>query len=237
MHSKAFWTTLVLIAAATFPARGALLISEVCFNEVSSDTTGEWIEIYNSGPAAIDLTNYKIGDEETSGGTGTGESIFVFPVGATINPGQLQVVAISATRFQTVYGFLPTYETSGADPSVPDMTGYFPTTWDPDGTQINMSNTTDQALILDPSDVVVDAVGWGGSFNPTADITGNLDGQSIERIDPAVDTNTGADWRLGPSTSPAATRSTPLAFPVPEPTCLAMVAGAVAILGVWRRKK
>jgi hypothetical protein len=216
------WSVVFLFSAAiAAPSHAALLISEVCFNEVGSDTTGEWIEIFNNGSSAVDLTNYKIGDEETNGGTSTTEAMFQFPSGASIGPGAVQIVAVSATRFNTVYGFLPTYESSSTDAGVPDLTIY--SAWDPDGGQISMSNSNDQAVLLDPLDAIADATSWGNTFafNPAVDITGNLDGQSIERIDPYSDTNTAADWHLGPTTSPAATRSTPGTVPaVPEPATL-----------------
>jgi len=235
MSPRFFSKALFICCVLALPARGALLLSEVCFNEVGSDTTGEWIEIINTGSSAIDLTNYKIGDEEASGGTSLTEALFQFPSGASIGPGQIQIVAVSATRFFTVYGINPTYETAGTDGSVPDLTIY--STWDPDGGQINMSNTNDQAVIVGPDDTLVDATSWGNNFafNPSVDITGNLDGQSIERINPyAGDTDTAADWKLGPATSPAATRSTPFSA-VPEPGTLVLAFGCLVALAVRRR--
>jgi hypothetical protein len=227
---KATMTRLALAIAlgiCAMPAHGALLISEVLFNEVSSDTTGEWIEIYNSGPAAVDLSNYKIGDEETSGGTGATEAMFQFPAGATIPAGAVQIIAAGAIRFQTVYGFLPTYETSSTDLTVPDLTVY--SAWDPDGGNVNMSNTNDQAVILDAGDAVVDAVNWGnttylnpGLAQPVAD------GTSYERINPNVDTNTAADWKLGSPSSPGVV--------VPEPTTFAVGVVGAAMLFARRRR-
>src|SRR4051794_39027429 len=175
MTFKSFSIALFLAFIAALPGRGALILSEVCFNEVGSDTTGEWIEIFNNGALPISLTGYKIGDEETNGGTSATESLYQFPAGATINSGQVQTIAVSATRFFTVYGFNPTYETSATDASVPDLTVY--SAWDPDGGQINMSNTNDQAVLVDPTDTIVDATSWGNTFafNPAVDITGNLD--------------------------------------------------------------
>lgn len=230
--------TLLLLGVVAVPVRAGLLLSEICFNEVGSDTTGEWIEIYNTGPSAIDLSNYKIGDEETSGATSLTEAMYQFPAGAMINPGEVQVVAVSAARFQTVYGFLPTYETAGADVSVPDLTIY--SAWDPDGGQINMSNSNDQAFILDRSDAIVDRASWGNTnaFDPAINISGNIDGQSVERIDPTVDTDTAADWQLYPATTatPTNQRSTP-GIVVPEPGTLLLAIGGLTGLIARRRTK
>ena len=226
-----------MAAVTTLPVQGALVISEVVFNEVGSDVLGEWIEIFNTGPAPILLTNYKIGDEETSGGTGTTEAMHRFPVGASIAPGEVQIVAVSATRFNTLYGFLPTYEATATHAGVPDMTIYGPT-WDPDGGAFNMANTNDQAVILDPLDAIADAASWGTStfaFNPA--LGAALDGQSYQRINAYVDTNTANDWEtVGDANTPAAQRSTPGTVPVPEPSSL-VIAIAMVGFGLARRRQ
>jgi hypothetical protein len=236
MSLKSVSIAILLAAAFALPSRAALLISEVLFNEVGSDTTGEWIEIFNDTGAAIDLSNYKIGDEETSGSTSLTEALYQFPAGASIGPGQVQVIAVSATRFNTVYGFMPTYETAAAEAGVPDMTVY--ATWDTDGGQVNMSNTNDQAVLVDPTDTVIDATSWGNTFafNPAVDITGNVDGQSIYRTNPYGDTNTAGDWALYSSNAaPAAQRSTPGVL-VPEPVSIVLALAISFAWGVVRRR-
>jgi len=232
--------TTALFVGGISNLHAALVVSEVLFNEVGSDTVGEWIEIYNSGPAAIDLTDYKIGDEETSGGTGAGESVVRFPAGASIGPGAVQTVAVSAARFQTVYGFAPTYELQGTNLSVGQMLAY--AAWDPDGGLINMSNTNDQAILLNGSDAIVDAVNWGNNSFLNPGLAQPVeDGRSYERINPLVDTDTANDWQLGPSNATAALRSTPGVVPVPEPSAAALAALGIATCGIGvcggRRKR
>jgi hypothetical protein len=239
MTLRSFSTAILFASMIALPSRGALLISEVLFNEVGSAADGEWIEIYNNSPTTIDLTDYKIGDEETSGQTSTTEAIFKFPVGATIAPGQIQVISGGATRFNTVYGFFPTYETAAEDATIPDMIPY--PSWDPDGGIMNMSNTNDQAVLLDPTDTVIDAVSWGNTFafNPAVDITGNADGQSIERINATADTDTASDWRqaANPAGTAAKDRSTPFSVPVPEPASLVLAFALAVAPCIWRGRR
>jgi hypothetical protein len=222
----------VLFAAAAVSFAGIaragdhLILSEIVANEVGSTFDGEWYEIYNPTNAAIDLSNFKIGDEETKLGTGTTEGMFQFPAGASIAPGQLQVVASYASRFKSLYGFAPNYEVGNTAPAtgdpawvddaaVPNMSVY--NAWDPDGAKLNMSNTNDQSLILDGSDNIVDQASWVDStfyFNPSLPTA--ADGQSWERLNLDIDTNTAADWRLTPAAPAGATwttKSTPGALP------------------------
>ena len=239
MPLRSYSIAILFVSMMALPSRGALLISEILFNEVGSTADGEWIEIFNDTPNAVDLSNYKIGDEETSGQTSTTEAAFQFPAGASIAPGQVQVISGGANRFFAVYGFLPTYETTSTDAAVPDMLA-FPS-WDPDGGVLNMSNTNDQAVLIDPTNTVVDAASWGNTFafNPGVDITGNIDGQSIYRPNPYTDTNTASDWQLYPATTsvPSANRSTPGAVPppIPEPASLVLAVGGLLAVGVRRR--
>jgi hypothetical protein len=240
MLMKFTFRILTLAALAIFaaqPASAALVISEVVANEIGSDTDGEWFEIYNNGAAAVDLSNYKIGDEETSGATSATEGMYQFPAGAMIGPGEVQVIAVNANQFFEHYGALPTYEnafgdgtgTEGDNAGVPNMILY--AAWDPDGTRINAANGNDQLLLLDGSDAIVDAVSWGNTFAFDPGVEANAgQGQSYERINPLVDTNTAADWRLGDTSSPGT-------VPIPEPAACGLAALAMIALAASRPRR
>ena len=57
----------VSVLAACLCARGALVINEVCYDnstlpDETGDTSSDWIELYNTGPAAVNILNYGLGD-------------------------------------------------------------------------------------------------------------------------------------------------------------------------------
>lgn len=227
------FTALAFALITMRTSQAALVISEVLYNEIGSSVTGEWVEIFNNGSSSLDLSNYKIGDEETSGASSNTEGMFRFPTGAVIAAGEVQLIAIDADVFLTNYGFLPTYEVSGVNATIPNLTIY--ATWDPDATPpnvINFANANDQALILDDNDNVVDAVSWGNTFafDPALDPNAESDGQSYERINGLVDTDTAADWQLGNLSSPGTVA-------VPEPGACLSLAFLSAALVLRRRRE
>jgi MYXO-CTERM domain-containing protein len=233
---------LAITLAAASASPGAVVISEVLYNEVGSDTTGEFIEIHNNGTAAVDISNYKIGDEEVNSlAEANPESggMFQFPAGTSISAGQTMVIAVSATRFSTVYGFNPTFEVGDTDANVPNLTTY--AAWDAGGV-INMSNSNDQAVLLDDTDQIADAVSWGNTFAFTPGLSASVsDGTSYARLDVTTDTNTAADWATTTAAPAGATWtsfSTPGTVPaapeLPEPAALALF-GLAAFVGLRRR--
>jgi len=170
-----------------FPFK-TLIISEVLYDTLGTEPDEEWIEIYNAGVSIIDLSNYKVGDEEEQGG---GEGMLQFPVGASINPGQVIVVANKAAAFFAVWGFNPDYEMVSSDATVPDMIPY--TAWA--SGNVDFSNSGDEVLILNGGDAIVDAMSYGNkttSFDPPCpDVAA---GHSLERSPANVDTDTAEDW-------------------------------------------
>jgi endonuclease I len=121
-------TSIILLSlfASTYTLAdvGDLLISEV----VVTPTNAEFIEIYNSGATAVDLSNVYLTDATFIGGGGTyywqivngsgaggggGFNDFHarFPDTAMIAAGAYQTISITgSTNFLNVYGFNPTYE-------------------------------------------------------------------------------------------------------------------------------
>jgi phosphatidylserine/phosphatidylglycerophosphate/cardiolipin synthase-like enzyme len=160
-----------------------LLISEVFYDTPGTDSDEEWIEIYNPTASSVDLSDFKVGDEEAFGGT---EGMYRFPAGATIAAGQKITVALKATGFFALYGFNPTYEVIDTDPSVPNMSVY--SGWST-GT-ISLANTGDEVLLLNGSDAAVDVVTFeAGVYAGVTAHPGVAVGHSIERSPANQDTN------------------------------------------------
>ena len=166
----------------------ALLISEVLYDSLGPEPDGEWIEIYSVATGTVTLSNYKVGDEEERGGS---EGMLQFPEAASINPGQVIVVANKATAFLDAWGFPPDYEMVDSDEVVPDMIPY--TEWA--SGRVELSNTGDEVLILDGSDAIVNAMSYGNKttfLDPSApDVPA---GHSLERVPANVNTDTAKDW-------------------------------------------
>lgn len=201
-----------------------LLLSEVLYDPLGDQPAGEWVELYNAGEWIADLSDYKVGDEETEG---DGEGMYQFPLGAEILPGEVVLIANQSRTFMQIYGFAANFEFVDSDVDVPDMTKY--SDWA--GGSVNFAVDGDDVLLLDGDDDLVDAMSWGGStfaFDPS--IPEVQTGHSLERFPPSLDTDSSADWRdqsdpdpgeVDLSTPTPTTSPTSTATPSPSPTATA----------------
>jgi hypothetical protein len=139
-----------------------------------------------------------------------------FPPGATIQHGEVIILALNAATFQSAYGFLPDYEIVNTGHPVPDLFDYVP--WA--NGAFSLSNAGDELLLLDVFDNTVDSVAWGSSnwigFNPPA---ANPDqGSTLERFPAYIDTNTAQDWRKLSQPKPGVVDLSPPVVPTQTPT-------------------
>jgi hypothetical protein len=188
---------------------GLVLISEVMADPSGDEPAGEWIELYNPSSVAVNLSNYKVGDEETRGQS---EGMLQFPPGANLAPGKAIVVANSAATFFATYGFYPQYEMVETLASVPNMNKY--KAWA--NGNISLVNTGDEVLVLDGSNQVMDKLSWGNStwaFIPS--IKSPPAGHTLERYPVYPDTDTASDWRDQPIPAPGTVDTSQ---PTPPPT-------------------
>ena len=192
-----------------WPPPGKLLISEVLFDPVVDEPEGEWIEIYNKGSKSVELSTYKVGDEETPG---EGEGMHQFPGGTSLKPYSVVVIANRAVDYYQMFGINPDYEFQESDPYVPTMIKY--KNWA--SGSVSLNNSGDEVVLINELDEQVDSVSWGSSvfaFDPS--VPGVGEGDSIERYPPSRDTDSSSDWRAQSELSPGQVDLTP---PTPAPT-------------------
>jgi hypothetical protein len=193
------------------PFGGKLLLSEFMYDPSGSEPDQEWIEIYNAGPQALQLQDFKLGDEETKGGS---EGMLRFPVGAVLEPGQAVVVAHKGSAFKDFYHEFPDFEIVESLPDIPNMLSY--PAW---GTaSLNLNNDGDELHILDGRDDLIDAISYGSSLvflSPSIPLS--EPGCSLERYPSDQDNDQAWDWRQQclPSPGQAALIPTPQPTPVP----------------------
>jgi len=188
------------------PVEGVLLVSEVVFDAPGSEPAGEWIELYNAGGSAIELSSYKVGDAVNAS---VHEGMMQFPAGTVIAPGQVIVIANQAVEFYSLYGFWPDFELNESDAAVPNLSKYY-------SYPLELTNSGDEVLVLDGGDNLVDGLSWGTSrliLDPPA--PGVTAGSSLERYPPWQDSDTAADWRQRDTPHPGQVDLTP---PTPLPT-------------------
>ncbi|MCX7920216.1 MAG: lamin tail domain-containing protein, partial [bacterium] len=184
---KSFLIILGLVLLVFTPGFAAhLLISEV----VVTPSSAEYIEIYNPGPTAVDLTNYYLTDSmDVVGGkpnytgivdgtvtpTGAGTDFLVkFPNGATIAPGAYIVISANAFSSQDIPATykISTYGPSTATPMVVPTNGFV------GGSTNGLISNASEAVMLfywdGTTDTVkdVDYVCWGTSVAYFCDKTG-----------------------------------------------------------------
>ncbi|HXV99342.1 MAG TPA: lamin tail domain-containing protein, partial [Anaerolineae bacterium] len=124
-----------------------ILIGEFIYDGLTPSTEGdEFIELCNPNPTAVDLTGYKVGDEETQGG---GESMYQLPISTTLAANACLVVAKNAAQFQARFGYSPNFDVS----SLSKYTTWGSGSW-------SLANDGDELLIVGPNNEILDSVAY-----------------------------------------------------------------------------
>ena len=166
-----------------------ILITELYPNPPGDELAREWVELMNVGTAVIDLSDIKIGDEES---IGEKEGMLRFPKGAVLQPNEVIVIAQTAVGFRSLFGVNPDYEIQDSDPAVPDMRRYV--LWALG--EFALANDGDELLLVNADNRIIDSINYGDRstfFTPT--IQRPFEGQSIERVPANCDSNTASDWQ------------------------------------------
>ncbi len=195
--------------AATSASLDHLLISEV-FYDTPSGASEEWIEIYNPTATDVDVSSYKVGDEETKDG---GEGMYQFPADTKIQAGAKIVVASKADGFFNLYSKEPNFELSDTDSDVPNMAKY--NAWA--SGSLNLTNSGDEVVLLDGNDNPVDVVTYeSGSYPGVVPHPGVTTGHSLERSPADEDTDDCSIDFIDQAT-PNPETEIPTQPPLPEP--------------------
>jgi hypothetical protein len=103
LYRPAFLVFCLILAVQGTQAE--VLITEIMYNPEGTDSqTGtnafnkEWVEIFNSGSTAVDLTGWRLEDSQD------GDASSTFPTGTLLQPGKALVITGDATTFDLQYG-------------------------------------------------------------------------------------------------------------------------------------
>ncbi|NMB75069.1 MAG: lamin tail domain-containing protein [Myxococcales bacterium] len=131
------------------------------FAPAPSNTTssGEWVVIRNRTSLDIDLSAYKLGDEETPVNS---EGMYSFPAGAVVPAGGTYLVAQVADKFFSVFGVYPDAEFGSTVPAVSKMTKF--AAWSNGDWGLN--NAGDEVLLLNGSNTILDVAVYGSGVYP-----------------------------------------------------------------------
>ncbi len=155
-----------------------ILISEFVYDGTTFSTEGdEFVELCNPNPTTVDLTGYKIGDEETQGGN---ESMYEIPISTTLASNTCLIIAKNAADFQARYSFPPTFEVAA-------LTKY--SAWG--NGNWALANDGDELLLLGPGDQILDSVAYRNGDFTALGLEGGASASepnSLQRVWP-LDTN------------------------------------------------
>ncbi|WP_423224762.1 lamin tail domain-containing protein [Candidatus Amarolinea aalborgensis] len=178
---------------------GLLRLGEVLYDGTTAGTEGdEFVELFNADQGPLDLGFYRVGDEETAGGS---ESMYRLPAGILLAPGQSIVIAKNAAAYRARFAVWPDFElrVTGADypdsPETPNLardTRWGHGTW-------TLANSGDEVLLLGPDDRVLDAVAFGNGDAAGLGLTGHAVAHqpySLQRVGGADTDDLDADLRV-----------------------------------------
>lgn len=186
------------------PASRTVKINEVIFNPKGREEAGEeWIELYNTGSEAVDLTGWELGDEDGNW--------FIFP-SFTLNPGRYVVIHYNATN-------------TPADNTDTDLYTGVANRWANTEDQVSLYNgpihnettivdfvayCSDTSYTTPNSDDDNAVAGLIWSQDLYVDTSLLNEGESFGLSPNGVDTNRVSDWRLFKNPTPAGPNPSPL---------------------------
>ncbi len=162
----------IVLAAASVcfsGASGKVVINEIMYNPdrlQGSDEYFEWVELYNAGSGAEDLSGWKLVDQDPT------HDPFVFPQSTRLEAGDYLVVCGNASYVRYYY-------------SISNYIGNF-------AGRFALGNNDDVVILKDASENVVDEVHYNDAYPWPFQADG--DGSSLERVSPLGDSADPHNW-------------------------------------------
>ena len=169
---RLFPFSLLVISMGLFlpAASGQVVINEIMYNpddnEQGRDDYYEWVEVHNTGSGTVNLSGWKLRDEDPT------NPPFVIPSNTEIGPGGYLVICRN-------FSFI--YLTYGITNAVGNFAGNF-----------RLGNEGDTVTLLDAYDSVVDQVTYNDHYPWPFQPDGG--GPSLERINPLAASNDPHNW-------------------------------------------
>lgn len=202
------------------------------YNASGTDDGFEWVEFFNSGPSSVDITGWKLSDEDNNS---SGWSQMV----GTLGPGEVGIVTLS-----TEADFKASWPTA-ANAKIFTSTG-----WGSIGNTVTASGNEVMTLLdglegvgapVDIADYLTVApwpVGVNGmsiyllpgALDPASNDTGSNWAAAAVGVDGAVNPLEGGIYAVGNIGSPGI-------VVVPEPSLASMVLGLLTVCGVMYRRR
>lgn len=210
------------LSASSIPMalQAAIVISEIMYNPSQSNDAFEYVEIYNTGASAVDLTGWTIAD------TGATTNSGPFPAGSSIAAGGAAILPRLRTGIETIADYQAGW---GAGINFIDI---------PVDTWNGLANSSDEVLVYDAGNTLVAEVDYGTSSPWPA----STNGFSIYLTDLSADPNDGSNWALSAAgVNGAYAASSPLGdvgspgVVIPEPATLALAMVSTVVL-LFRRQ-
>ncbi len=141
-----------------------IVINEINYKDEAGFEVKDWIELYNNGNAAVDVSNWVFKDDDDL-------HEFIIPSGTTMQPDSYLVLVQSLADFQAQF------------PSVSPVLGDF---------TFGLSGGGELIRLFDQNEVLVDSVEYDDEAPWPTEPDGN--GPSLELISPGLDNSLPASW-------------------------------------------
>lgn len=146
--SLALW----VVFASAPPSLGDVVITEVLYDTVGVEfgaTIGEWIEIYNTGPSAVDLSGWSIEKDDLIDGVAA-DPLFLIQGSSTLQPGQFALIFPAGDAAVSTPLLIETW-------AIPDCITVFGANWT--GSH-NLSNSGELIALRDAFNFIADITSY-----------------------------------------------------------------------------